>query len=110
MSGDSFRVMILRVESTDTVVANGGNSSRLCQPSSKAMRAIASYRPDTLDSVPRPRRRSRAMAMSGMPRSDIPPVGLVVSLPPAGAEGIDADGLRTTADGERTNDCDMAAI
>jgi hypothetical protein len=42
MSGDSFRVMIFRVESTDTVVANGGSSSRLCQPSSKAIRAIGS--------------------------------------------------------------------
>src|SRR5437867_3946847 len=39
MSGDSLRVMILRVESMVTVVLNGGNSSKLCQPSSKAIRA-----------------------------------------------------------------------
>ena len=41
MSGKSLRVMILRVLSMVTVVLNGGNSSNLCQPSSKAVRATA---------------------------------------------------------------------
>jgi hypothetical protein len=42
ISGESLRVMILRVESRVTVVLNGGSSSKLCQPSSKAMRASGS--------------------------------------------------------------------
>jgi len=42
MSGESLRVMILRVESMVTVVWNGGRSSKLCQPSSKAVRATDS--------------------------------------------------------------------
>jgi hypothetical protein len=43
MSGESLRVMILRVASTVTVVLNGGgSSSSACQPSSKVTRAIGS--------------------------------------------------------------------
>jgi hypothetical protein len=42
MSGESLRVMIRRVASTVTVVLKGGKSSRLCQPSSKAIRASGS--------------------------------------------------------------------
>src|SRR5436190_12781380 len=58
ISGESLRVIILRVASTVTVVLNGGKSSRLCQPSSKVRRASGSYRPDAFDTAPRPRRRS----------------------------------------------------
>ena len=42
MSGDSLRVMILRVASIVTVVSNGGSSSIERQPSSNATRAIGS--------------------------------------------------------------------
>jgi len=42
MSGESLRVMIFRVESMVTVVWNGGSSSKLCQPSSNAVRATDS--------------------------------------------------------------------
>src|ERR1700738_4870529 len=44
ISGESLRVMILRVVSIVTVVLNGGSSSKLCQPSSKAIRASGSER------------------------------------------------------------------
>src|SRR5437763_15044635 len=64
ISGELLRVMILRVESRLTLVLNGGNSSKFCQPSSNAMRARGSYRPDALDCAPRPRRRSRATEVS----------------------------------------------
>ena len=69
--------MIFRVESTVTLVLNGGNSSKPCQPSSKTTRASGSYRPVAFDAVPRPRRRSRSTAL---PNS------------PAGAEGGGAGG------------------
>jgi hypothetical protein len=42
ISGELLRVMILRVESMVTVVWNGGSSSKLCQPSSNAIRASGS--------------------------------------------------------------------
>src|ERR1700733_3204877 len=83
MSGESLRAMILRVASTVTVVLNGGNSSKPCQPSSKATRASGSKRPEAFDSVPRPRRRSRAAG--GGKKS------------PAGVEGSGAGG-RLNAD------------
>ena len=47
--------------------------------------------------------------MSGMPRMAMPPVGFVVNLPPAGAEGTGADGLRKE-EGVCARDCAMAAI
>ena len=85
MSGESLRVMILRAVSTVTVVSNAGNSSIDCQPSSNAMRALGSYRPDAFDSVPRPRRRSRSTAV---PRNST-----------AGAtEGAGTGGRRRVAD------------
>src|SRR6266516_5750368 len=71
--------MIFRVASTVTLVANGGSSSRLCQPSSKPTRTFGSYRPDAFESAPRPRRRSRSI-VSGAKL-------------PAGASR-DADGVR----------------
>src|SRR5262245_59862713 len=64
MSDDSLRVMLLRVESMVTVVLNGGNSSKLCQPSSKALRASGSKRPAAFDCAPRPRRRPASTATS----------------------------------------------
>ena len=67
MSGESLRVMILRVESTVTSVLNGGNSSSPCQPSSNAIRASGSNRPEAFDSAPLPRRRSRSTAAPGSP-------------------------------------------
>src|ERR1700734_3046142 len=78
ISGESFLVMILRVESTVTVVLNGGKSSSPCQPSSKATRAIGSNRPDAFDAGPRPRRRSRSTATTAGS--------------PAGVEGSSAGG------------------
>src|SRR5271169_3011131 len=81
MSGESFLVMILRVESTVTVVLNGGRSSKPCQPSSKATQAIGSKRPDAFDTVPRPRRRSRSTTAPS----------------PAGAEGSSGAGGRFNA-------------
>src|ERR1043166_3614853 len=60
MSGDSLRVMTLRLASTLTLVANGGRSSSDCQPSSKAMRATGSERPGAFDRAARPRPRPRA--------------------------------------------------
>src|SRR5271168_823740 len=77
MSGESLRAMILRVASTVTVVLNGGNSSKLCQPSSKATRATGSKRPEAFDTVPRPRPRSRSTVLPSSP---------------AGAEGGGAGG------------------
>ena len=67
MSGESLRVMILRVESAVTVVLNGGSSSSPCQPSSKATRASDSYRPDAFETEPRPRRRSRSISVPNSP-------------------------------------------
>src|SRR5262249_48246529 len=69
MSGESLRAMILRVESMVTVVLNGGNSSKLCQPSSKAARRgrwLASGRPGRAGATlgPRPRR-GRAVGERG---------------------------------------------
>jgi len=73
MSGDSLREMTLRLASTLTLVENGGRSSRLCHPSSKAARASGSYRPDAFDCAPRPRRRSRSTIVpaDGGPNSPI---------------------------------------
>src|SRR5262249_57306130 len=78
MSGESFRVMILRVASTVTVVLKDGSCPSPCQPSSKATRAKGSYRPVAFDAVPRPRRRSRSTAV---------PISS-----PAGVEGKGAGG------------------
>src|SRR5258708_34044895 len=61
-----------RAVSTETVVLNGGNSSRLRQPSSKAMRASASKRPLALDCAPRPRSRSRSMATANSGKEGAP--------------------------------------
>src|SRR5215831_2923752 len=83
MSGESFRVIILRVASTVTVVLKDGSCSSPCQPSSKATRAKGSYRPVAFDAVPRPRRRSRSTAV---------PISS-----PAGVEGKGAGG-RFSAD------------
>src|SRR5258705_8703874 len=77
MSGESLRAITLREVSTVTVVLNGGNSSRLCQPSSKATRASASKRPLALDCAPRPRRRSRSIATASSGKG----------VAPAGSEG-----------------------
>src|SRR5829696_3328953 len=75
ISGESFLVMILRVASSVTCVLNGGNSSRLCQPSSKAMRAIGSKRPEALEIAPRPRRCSRSTSVPPRPPDESPPAG-----------------------------------
>src|SRR6516165_1263788 len=56
--------MILRVLSMVTVVLNGGSSSELCQPSSNAILANGSKRPDAFDCAPRPRRRAPSTAAS----------------------------------------------
>src|SRR5215210_1720713 len=87
ISGESLRVMIFRVESSVTSVLNGGSSSKLCQPSSKAMRAIGSKRPEALDTAPRPRRRSRS--------TNVPPSS------PADAEGATTGGRGFRAKEER---------
>src|ERR1043166_5569219 len=63
MSGESLRVMILRAVSTVTVVSNEGSPSIDCQPSANAWRAGGAERPEALDGVPRPRRRSRSTAV-----------------------------------------------
>ena len=60
-----------------TDVLNGGNSSRLCQPSSKAIRASASKRPLALDCVLRPRRLSRSIETASSGKG----------VAPAGSEG-----------------------
>ena len=70
-----MRVITLREVSTPTVVLNGGSSSRLCQPSSKATRASASKRPLALDCAPRPRLRSRSMATASSGKSEGAPAG-----------------------------------
>src|SRR3954452_14054128 len=90
ISGESFLVMILRVASSVTCVLNGGKSSKLCQPSSKAMRAIGSKRPEALETAPRPRRRSRS--------TSLPPPS------PAGAEGATTGGRGFRAKEERAID------
>src|SRR5262249_14651189 len=64
ISGESLWAMILRVLSMVTVVLNGGNSSELCQPSSNAILANGSKRPDAFDCAPRPRRRAPSTATS----------------------------------------------
>src|SRR4030088_3775609 len=66
-----------------TVVLKGGSSSRLCQPSSKATRASASKRPESLDCAPRPRRRSRSIATASSGKGEGAP---------AGSEGAGAGG------------------
>src|SRR5258705_388880 len=83
MSGESLRAMTLREVSSVTVVLNGGKSSRLCQPSSKATRASASKRPLALDCAPRPRRRSRSIATSTSGKTASSAKGVA----PAGSEG-----------------------
>src|ERR1700751_3003798 len=60
MSGDSLRVMTLRLASTLTLVENGGRASRLCPPSSDPTPPSGAYRPNAFDWAPRPRRRSRS--------------------------------------------------
>src|ERR1700761_831168 len=75
MSGDSLRVMTLRAVSSATVVLNGGNSARLCQPSSNPTRASASKRPLALDCAPRPRRRSRSIATASSGKEVVTPAG-----------------------------------
>src|SRR6187401_135274 len=75
MSGESLRVMTFRAVSSATVVLNGGRSSRLCQPSSKATRASASKRPEELDCAPRPRRRSRSIATASSGKGEGTPAG-----------------------------------
>src|SRR5436190_2051369 len=87
MSGESLRVMILRVASAVTVVLNGGSCSRPCQPSSKATRATGSYRPEAFEAVPRPRRRSRSTPAPWGRGSWTPP-----PISPAGVEGSGAGG------------------
>src|SRR5262249_36488710 len=116
MSGESLRVMILRVESMLTVVLNGGRSSKLCQPSAKATRASGSGRPVAFDGAPRPRRRSPSTATSasvGALRSTAAGRGFALSRdgagrrakPPAGAGGLGQEdvgaGGRLTAAYER---------
>src|SRR5207253_10708687 len=75
ISGESLRVITLRAVSSATVVLNGGNSSRLCQPSSNASRASASKRPLALDCAPRPRRRSRSIATASSGKEEGAPAG-----------------------------------
>src|SRR4051812_50137824 len=82
MSGESLRAITLREVSSETVVLNAGSSSRLCQPSSKATRASASNRPESLDWAPRPRRRSRSMATASSGKG----------VAPAGSEGAATGG------------------
>src|SRR5256885_15514447 len=85
--------MTFRAVSTATVVLNGGNSSRLCQPSSNATRASASKRPLALDCAPRPRRRSRSIATANSGKGDSAP---------AGSEGaVTGGGLRAGEGGRR---------
>src|SRR5215471_9062400 len=65
ISGESLRAMIVRVESTLSVVVNGaGFSSAVPQPSSNAMRFSASKRPLSLLAAPRPLRCLRATGIS----------------------------------------------
>ena len=89
--------MILRVKSTDTVVGEGGSL-----PGSASRRRTRSVQ-STHNGLRRWRACPAAAGLAGDAdardlRSAMPPVGLVVSTPPAGAEGTDANGLRRTAD------------
>src|SRR5258705_9299040 len=95
MSGESLRVMTLREVSSDTVVLNGGSSSRLCQPSSNATRASASNRPLSLDCAPRPRRRSRSIATLSSGKGESAPAGSEGAVTGGGFRG--AEGARLLA-------------
>src|SRR6516165_6137833 len=65
MSGESLRAIMVRVESTLSVVANGdGSSSAVPQPSSNAKRLSDSKRPLALLAAPRPLRCLRATGIS----------------------------------------------
>jgi hypothetical protein len=65
MSGESLRAMIVRVESTLRVVANGaGSASARPQPSSITTLCSASNRPLALLAAPRPLRCLRATGIS----------------------------------------------
>ena len=66
MSGEVLRVMTLRAVSSATSVLNGGKSSMLCQPSSKAIVTRGSNRPVALVCAPRPRRRARCRPRRGL--------------------------------------------
>src|SRR5215470_12051297 len=116
ISGESLWAMILRVLSMVTVVLNGGNSSELSQPSSNAIFANGSKRPDAFDCAPRPRRRAPSTATSasaGALRSIAAGRGFALSRdgagrrakPPAGAGGLGQEdvgaGGRLTAAYER---------
>src|ERR1700722_20795677 len=87
ISGESLRVMTFRAVSRATVVLNGGNSSRLCQPSSKATRASASNRPLALDCAPRPRRRSRSIATASSGNGESAPAGSEGAVTGGGVRG-----------------------